>query len=98
MYTYDSEPESKRRIKTMHLIKIFIHLKFKTVASKNNFDKTIYIKFEDVKKVLLKNLFKISGRTDFKVENPEFNKKLNKGWAQKVKKIRENKKYKNLIV
>jgi hypothetical protein len=51
------------------------------VASKNHFDKTIYIKFEEVKRVLLKNLFLECGRVDFKVENREFNAKLKRGWA-----------------
>jgi hypothetical protein len=60
LYTYDID--SNRRIKTLDLIKIFIKLNFKTVASKNHFDKTIYIKFEDVKKVLLKDLFKAAKR------------------------------------
>mgnify|MGYP006121699437 CR=1 FL=1 len=73
----------------MDLIKIFLDLKFHTVENKNHFDKTIYIKFEEVKRILLKNLFINKGREGFKVENDEFNAKLKKGWYQKMKKFRE---------
>ena len=41
----------------------------------------MYIKFEDVKRVLLKNLFVNCNREGFKVENEEFKAKLKKGWS-----------------
>lgn len=76
---YENEAKNKR-IKKVKMLKVISELKIETCKGNNRYDKTIYISFSEVYKMLLKRVFKEGEYNDFKITNKAIKDKINDGW------------------
>jgi hypothetical protein len=79
------------------MLKMIRKLKIQTCKGTNRYDRTIYVTFSEIYKLLIKRVF--SGTyEDFKITNSAINKKINDGWQDgnaKTKKKKPKTKDKN---
>ena len=72
------------------MLKVLSKLKIQTVKGTNRYDRTIYITFSEIYKMLIKRVFS-EGYDDFKITNKAINEKINEGWADGTKKAKKKK-------
>jgi hypothetical protein len=73
------------------MLKVISKLKIQTCKGNNRYDKTIYISFSEVYKMLIKRVFKEGEYEDYKITNIAIKGKINDGWQEGNTKAKKKK-------
>jgi len=78
---YERDGKNKR-IRKVLMLKIIRDLKIQTCKGTNRYDKTIYINFGEIYKLLIKRVFAAGNvnKEDYKITNKAIKDKIDEGW------------------